>query len=197
MEICRILGIDPGMKRLGLAVVERNEKGNIVLLTHGLIHNPRDVSSYNEYLNKSIHEIVVDFSRFLGLTNPDIVVAELVPPGRLRASSELVFSAITVCKVLAYQWDIEWRDVAANSVKCTVVADGNATKAKVKNAMITMFPRLADSHQKEKEKQKNEGVKPMGLPQDVFDAVAIAYTGLLKHEENLNERTASHTERNL
>ena len=192
-----MLGIDPGMKRLGLAIVERDSKGNIVLLTHGLIHNPRDTLSYNDYLNESIHEIVVDFSRFLGLTTPDLIVAERVPPGKLRASSELVFCAVTTCKVIAYQWDIEWKDIAANTVKSIVAGEGNASKVKVRNAVINLFPKLGDHHKKMKEEQKQLGEKLIGLPQDVFDAVAVAYTGLLKYEEDTNERTASDTERDL
>lgn len=192
MESKKVLGIDPGMRRLGLAVVEFNPNGKLTLLTHGLIHNPRDTSSYGEYLNNSIEEILVDFSRFLGLTNPDIIVSERVPPGKLKASSELVFSAITVCKVLAFQWNIPWYDLAANTIKLSITGDGQASKAKVKNAVTSRFPKLAEHHKKLREDQKKEGVKVVGLYQDVYDAVATALCGANQiYEANLNETEIS------
>jgi len=189
MESRKILGVDPGMRRLGLAVVELNPNGKLILLTHGLIHNPRGPEKWGEYLNNSIEEVLVDFSRFLGLTNPDIICSERVPPGRLQASSELVFSAITVCKVLAYQWNIPWYDLAANTIKETVTGDDKATKAKVKNAVTSRYPRLAEHHKKLREDQKKAGEKVVGLYPDVYDAVATALCGANKiYEANLNER---------
>lgn len=194
MESIKILGLDPGMKRLGLAVVELDPDGKITLQTHGLIHNPREAETYGEYLNNSIGEILVDFSRFLGLTVPNTIVSERVPPGKLRASSELVFSAITVCKVLAYQWDIPWKDLAANTVKSTITGDDKASKAKVKNAVTTRFPKLAEHHKKLREDQKKAGEKVVGLYPDVYDAVAIAVCGAIKiYEANIDERQVPNT----
>ncbi len=182
------------MQRLGLAVVEYNPNGKLVLLTHGLINNPRDTTSWGDYLNNSIEEILVDFSRFLGLTGPDVIVSERVPPGKLRASSELVFAAITVCKVLAYQWNVPWHDLAANTVKLTVTGDGNATKAKVKQAVTKRYPKLAEHHKKLREDQKKEGTKVVGLYQDVYDAIAIALTGANQlYEANIYEAEISNS----
>ena len=188
MESKKVLGIDPGMKRLGLAVIEVNSDGKLILLTYGLINNPRQAETYGEYLNNSISEVLVDFSRFLGLTTPDIIVSERVPPGRLQASSELVFSAITVCKVLAYQWNVPWHDLAANTIKKTITGDDKASKAKIKNAVSARYPRLIEHHKELREEQKKAGDKVVGLYPDVYDAVATALCGANKiYEANLNE----------
>jgi Holliday junction resolvasome RuvABC endonuclease subunit len=172
-----ILGIDPGMTRLGYGsvTVEGNE---IELGLSGMISHPRDTAAlYNEYLNQGIAQIVEQFPVLLSIVQPTFIAAELVPAGRLGSRSELVVAAATAAKVIAFQWGIEWHDVAANTVKKTVAQDGNATKAKIRNAVMDAFPVLAERHKTAKEEQKQAGEKAVGIPQDVFDGIAIAIAG--------------------
>jgi len=192
----RVLGIDPGMTRLGIGVVE--DSGNdIEFVTHGMISHPRDPQlKFNEHLNKGIHQIALDLPRLLDLVKPQFVCGETVPAGRLGMNSELVVAAITTCKIITFQFGIPWYDLAANTVKKTVTGDGKATKAKVKNAVIDRYPIVGERHKQLKKEQKQMNEKATGLPQDVFDAIAIAITGTQKYV--IDQRPAPQsTERSL
>lgn len=179
-----VLGIDGGMTRLGLGAITLDD-GELRLITHGLIHHPREEEmTFNEHLNSGIAQIVVAFPKALDLINPDIIIAETIPAGRLGSNDSLVIAAVTTCKVIANQFGIPWRDVAANTVKKQIAGDGRATKVQVRNAVFDIFPAVEQTHQNTKKEQKENGEKPTGLPQDVFDALAIAVVGARIHESS-------------
>jgi Holliday junction resolvasome RuvABC endonuclease subunit len=173
-----ILGIDPGLTRLGWGAVGVNGE-ELTLGLSGLIAHPRDTDlPYNKYLNDGILQITEKFPVILSVVQPISIYAEIVPPGRLGSRSELVVAAITTCKVIAFQWGIVWNDVGANTVKKIITDDGTATKARVRNAVIDAFPSIGAAHKKAKLEQKEQGEKrPEGIPQDVFDGIAIAMAG--------------------
>lgn len=149
------------------------------LFKFGLIYTPRTNQTYNEFLNEGIEHITTEFPRVLMLTTPDLIVSETVPVGKLGSNSELVVASITVCKVVAFQWGIEWQDMAANSWHKTVLGEGiKATKARVRNAVFAEFPLLAEQHKLLKKEQKEAGDKPEGFLPDVTDAIGIALAGI-------------------
>lgn len=177
----RVLGIDGGFTRLGLGVVDYNDP-ELGLITHGLIYNPRDPQmSFNEHLNAGILRITNDFPRFLDLTRPDIIYGETIPVGRLGSNDSLVIAAVTTCKVIAFQFGIEWHDIAASTVKKDFTGDGRATKTLVRDIVFDIFPVVQERHAALKQEQKDHGEKPDGLPKDVFDALAIAVVGAKKN----------------
>lgn len=172
-----VVGIDGGMVRLGLAAVSI-QNGEIDLLTYGLIANPRGEESFNEFLTDGITQITNDFPRFIDLTRPNLIVSETIPAGKLGSSDSQVIAAVTTCHVLAIQFGIPWRNVAANTVKKEFTGDYRATKTLVRNTVLDMFPTIATRHAEEKRTQKEAGEKKRpGLPQDAFDAIAIAVVG--------------------
>lgn len=185
--VVRILGIDPGMTRLGYSAIEKEEELN--LYKFGMINTPRTSQTYNEFLNEGIEHISSEFPRVLMLSTPDIIVAETVPVGKLGSNSELVVASITVCKVLAYQWGIPWYDIAANTWQSKVVGSGiKVTKAKTRNAAFAYFPALVGQHKQLKKEQKEAGDKPEGFPPDVTDAIAVSIAGhIIYGNENLQE----------
>lgn len=172
-----VLGIDPGMTNFGWgSVVVENEEIKLGLC--GLISHPRDSAApYNEYLDAGIAQICEQFPVLLSLVQPEYIVAEFVPPGRLGSRSELVVAAATAAKVIAFQWGIEWRGIGSNSWKKSVIGDATATKARIRNTMIDVFPSLGERHAAQKAEQKSDGEKVVGIPQDVFDSIAIAIAG--------------------
>ncbi len=183
----RILGLDPGMTRLGVSAVTIYN-GEPVLLTYGMIENPRDPNdTFNQHLNKGIHQIIADLPKLFDVISPTAICAEIVPVGRLGSNTELVVAAITTAKVLAYQFGIPWYDYGANTVKKQVTGDGRATKVKVRNSTMALFPQLNERHNQLKKQQKAAGEKVEGLPADVFDSVAIAVTGAKKLHESMSE----------
>jgi crossover junction endodeoxyribonuclease RuvC len=176
----RILGLDPGLEHLGFGVVDTNPFG---LTQMGIVPNPKDpLLLYNENLNKAIENIAVQFQRIIMLYDPNEIAAEIVPVGKLGSRSETTVASITVCKTLAFTYGIPWTDYGANTIKNTVTGDGYASKAKIRNAILQLFPDWTAKHKAEKDKQRREeGMKrPPGIPQDAFDGSAIALTHYMK-----------------
>jgi len=174
----RILGIDPGLTRLGFGALEPNSN-NLNLLGYGMIAHPRDESlTFNQHLNTGIHQIVTDFPKLIDAIQPTLICAEIVPSGRLGSNSELVVAAITSCKVIAFQFGIEWIDYGANTIKKQTTGDGKATKTVVRNTILDLFPQVKSRHALLKKDQKVAGEKAEGLPQDVFDGIAISLCGV-------------------
>ena len=183
----KVLGFDPGMKRMGISVIERNELGNIELIDFGYFSNERNPKDpYNKFLNEAIQSLADAMPKIIYDYAPNIIVSETVPVGRLGNNTELVVAAITVVKVIAYQFGIPWIDMGANKIKLLSTDNGTASKAQVKNAVFNLFPQVKEEHKKERERQKAEGIAPSkatGIPQDVFDGIAVALAGLLFEEE--------------
>lgn len=177
-----ILGIDPGMVRFGWGSVVLDAEHQIELGLCGMIAHPRDTNApFNEYLDEGIAQITDQFPVILSILQPTFIAAETVPTGRLGSRSELVVAAITTAKVIAHQWGIPWHNMGANTVKKLITDDGNATKARIRNAIIETFPVLGEKHKAAKVEQKKQGEKMDGIPQDVFDSVAIAIAGAKKY----------------
>lgn len=173
----RIVGIDPGMTRLGLGAIQVTGD-ELELITCGMIAHPRVVgSSFNQHLAEGIQQIADDLPRFLGIVEPDAIAMELVPVGRLGSNDALVIAAASSCRLIAHQFGIPIIDVAASTVKKELTGDGAASKAKVRNTILDAFDSLAEKHAAAKKEQKASGEKPEGLPQDIFDAIAISIVG--------------------
>lgn len=179
-----VLGIDGGMVRLGLGVVEAKGE-QINLVTYGLINHPRLDEKYNQFLNEGIEQITDCLPRFLQATKPDIIVSETIPAGKLGASSSQVIAAVTACKVIAYQAKIPWYDIGANTVKKGLTEDYRASKTLIRNTILGLFPTIEQRHREEKLAQKEAGDKKRpGIPQDVFDGIAVAVVGARKYGIN-------------
>ena len=182
------------MQKLGYGAVS-TDKEELNLYKFGMIHTPRTDQAYNEFLNEGIRHITTEFPRILMYTEPDVIVAELVPPGRLGSNSELVVAAITVCKVIAFQWGIEWRDIADSTWKAKVVGRREATKAQTRNTVFSYFPNMADQHKLLKKQQKADGLKAEGFPADITDAIAVSIAGTIIYDIEAQERTGTESER--
>lgn len=176
-----ILGIDPGMIRLGYAAINTDP---LALSKFGMIHTPRTDQTFNVFLNEGIEHITNEFPRVLMFTEPDSIYAETVPPGRLGSNSELVMSAITVCKVIAFQFGIPWTNVAESTWKSKVVGTKDSSKAKTRNAVFARFPELEPQHKALKLEQKAEGEKVEGFPPDITDAIGVAIAGTMVYDSN-------------
>lgn len=178
----RCLGLDPGVERLGYGVVDvDDETGELTLVHFGYLSHPRIENEYNRHLNNAIQSLTNIVPKLLHDFAPNLVAAEIVPVGRLKSNTELVVAAITVLKVVTFQWGIPWKDFGANTIKKQVTDNGLATKAQVKNAVMAQFPEIVKAHKEEQVKQKSDGKKrPIGLPADVYDGIAIAITGIRK-----------------
>lgn len=175
------------MERLGFGAIINDEE--LTLHKWGMIQTPRYGQKFNEYLNEGIINITDMFPRVLMESDPDIIFAEIVPVGKLGSNSELVVASISVCKVIAHQWGIEWRDIAANTWQSKLLGEGvKSTKVKVRNAVFYHFPQMADKHKKLKNEQKREGDKAEGFAPDITDAIGIAIVGKTLVDDNTDPR---------
>jgi hypothetical protein len=95
-------------------------------------------------------------------------------------------AAITVCKVIAYQFGIPWTNIAASSWKTALTGEGKSTKIKVRNTLLAMpeFSKVKDRHDILKKEQKEKGEKVKGIPLDVTDALGITLGYIREKQKN-------------
>lgn len=189
----RVLGFDPGLVYMGFGVVDFEEGETISIAHLGYFHIPRNGQTFNEYLNGAIAALTENFPRLLQNYEPNMVASEIVPVGKLGSNTELVVAGITTIKTICFQFGIEWKDIAANTVKKIMTGDGRATKATVQSTLCSLYPSLKKKHLEIKGEQKVKGEKAQGLPPDVFDGLAVALAtasqlgGVLKEGEMLGD----------
>lgn len=189
----RILGFDPGLVYMGFGVVDFDREEPISIAHLGYFHIPRHEQTFNEYLNGAIAALAENFPRLLQNYEPNMVASEIVPVGKLGSNTELVVAGITTIKTICFQFGIEWKDIAANTVKKTMTGNGRATKAAVQSTLCSRYPSLGKKHLEIKEEQRAKGEKAQGLPPDVFDGLAVALAtasqlgGILKEGEMLGD----------
>lgn len=161
----RLLSIDPGFKRFGYAIFDEDAN----LLHHG-IYSTRERGKdekYQQYLNSGIYDMYHWFSDLLEDNKITNIISEIVPPisnkGNFGVSPQipLVISVMAVCKILAYEDEIEWVDISARSVKTLIVGDSSASKAIIRRAVIAEYPEIV------KERKLTD------IPFDETDAISV------------------------
>ena len=174
-----ILTIDPGFKRMGFCVFD--DYGNI--LEHG-VYSPRDKKNnekMQDYLNMGIQQVYKWFDNITTKHKVNYVLAEIVPP---VSSSEgykgspqmpLVFSILAVCKIIAFQKDIEWEDISARTVKKIVAGDASASKSYIRRLVLDEYPEIKNKR------------KLTEIPLDETDAIAIGMAEFFRTEEIMDD----------
>lgn len=155
----RILGIDPGYGRLGFGVLDRNERGELVYGTCGIITTPSEASMPDRLL-----EIANDLQTLIAKHKPELIVLEELFFGQNTTTGLKVAEVRGVIQLLAAEAQVPSIEVKPVEVKMAVTGDGHADKAQMQK-MITLLLKL--------EKQPS--------PDDAADALAIAWAGDAKH----------------
>ncbi|MCB8932197.1 MAG: crossover junction endodeoxyribonuclease RuvC [Chthonomonadaceae bacterium] len=146
----KILGIDPGLERIGWALVLR-EGSRLTALEYGLIQTPR--VELPERL-RMVHEQACElFDR----TAPDALATERQLFAANKTTALLVAHALGVVLLAASERGLEWAEYAPPEIKQAVVGNGSADKKQVQ----FMVQRLLL-------------LKETPKPDDVADALAIA-----------------------
>lgn len=161
----KLLSIDPGFKRLGYAIFD--EESNI--LDHGVYSNRerKKDEKYQEYLNSGIYETYHWFGELLDKNKITNIISEIVPPitgkGNFGVSPQvpLVISVMAVCKIMAYEDEIEWEDISARTVKTIILGDSSASKAAIRRLVVQEYPEIV------------KGRKLTDIPFDETDAISI------------------------
>ena len=146
----KILGIDPGLERIGWALVQR-EGSRLTALEYGLIQTPRVALPDRLRL---VHDQACElFDR----SAPDALATERQLFAANKTTALLVAHALGVVLLAGSQRGLPWTEYSPPEIKQAVVGNGNADKKQVQ-FMVQRILSLAEPPK----------------PDDVADALAIA-----------------------
>lgn len=148
----RVLGIDPGLTRCGVAVVDGAPGAALISRYVGVITTPADQATPERLL-----AIESGFVRLVEEFQPEIVAVERVFSQHNVRSVMGTAQAAGVAFLVAARYGIEVATHTPSEVKAAVTGNGRADKAQV-TAMVTRVLRLAEPPK----------------PADAADALAIA-----------------------
>ena len=156
----RIIGIDPGLARVGYGIIEiQNEKKR--LLDCGVIETNK-----NKKEEDRLYEIFKDLNTLIDLWNPKIAAVEKFFFYRSSTTISVVQARGVIMMVLASK-NILVSEYAPAQVKLTIAGNGKASKREILDAVMY-----------------NLNLNFAPKPDDSADALAIALTKL--NEEGIN-----------
>lgn len=148
----RILGIDPGLERVGYAVVDRNGS-QMTAVTFGLIQTPRvELNDRLRLIHDQVRELMVTH-------RPDALATERLLFTVNKTTAMDVARALGCIQLAASFEQIPWHEYSPPEIKKAVVGTGAADKKQVQ-FMVTRLLSLKETPK----------------PDDVADAIAIAIT---------------------
>jgi crossover junction endodeoxyribonuclease RuvC len=145
-----ILGIDPGLERVGFGLIQR-EGSRLTALEYGLIQTPK--IGLNDRL-RLVHE---QLSALIERTRPDSFATEKLLFSVNKRTAMDVAKSLGVILLAGSQHGLPWAEYTPPEVKLAVVGNGAADKKQVQY-MITKLLSLRETPK----------------PDDVADALAVA-----------------------
>ena len=147
-----MLGVDPGLTRLGLGVVEGEPGRPLTLVAVGVVRTPAEAP-----LGDRLVALDAEIERWLERHQPDVVAVERVFSQHNVRTVMGTAQASAVAIVAAARRGIPVALHTPSEVKAAVTGSGRAEKAQV-GAMVTRILRLSD----------------VPKPADAADALALA-----------------------
>jgi crossover junction endodeoxyribonuclease RuvC len=151
-----VLGIDPGLARCGLAVVERRDRVT-ALLWSSTVSTPSDAEEADR-----LRAVARATREAIDAHRPTAVAIERVAWSRNQVSALHVARATGVVMLVASEAGLAVHEYAPNEVKQAITGAGNADKKQVQLALTTLH-----------------GLRAVPTQPDAADAVAVAVTHLL------------------
>lgn len=148
----RVLGVDPGLTRCGLGVVEGRPGAPLKLVTVGVVRTPADAD-----IGARLVAIEAEIERWLDETRPDRVAVERVFAQHNVRTVMGTAQASAVAILCASRRGLPVALHTPSEVKAAITGNGNADKKQV-GAMVTRVLRL----------------DAMPKPADSADALALA-----------------------
>ena len=156
----RIIGIDPGLARVGYGIIEiENEKK--ILLDCGVIETCKDKKEEDR-----LYEIFKDLNELINRWNPSIAAVEKFFFYRSSTTISVVQARGVIMMVLASK-KIHVSEYSPAQIKLTIAGSGKASKKEVLDAVMY-----------------NLKLNKPPKPDDSADALAIALTKL--NEDGIN-----------
>jgi crossover junction endodeoxyribonuclease RuvC len=151
-----VLGIDPGLERVGYGLVRR-QGSSLHCLDHGLIETPRVL------LVDRLALLQRTTSELLDRTRPDVVATEKLLFSVNRKTAMDVAKALGALLAEVGRQGLPWAEYAPSEVKLAVVGNGSAEKRQVEYMVCRLL-----------------GLESPPKPDDVADALAIAVCHALR-----------------
>jgi crossover junction endodeoxyribonuclease RuvC len=148
----RILGIDPGLERIGYGLIDKNGS-RITAVDYGLILTPR--IALPDRL-RIAHDRMIELAE---LHQPDAVATERLLFTVNKTTAMDVAKALGVILLACSERGLQWAEYSPPEIKQSVVGNGAADKKQVQFMV-----------------QKLLGLSAAPKPDDVADALAIAIT---------------------
>lgn len=154
----RVIGIDPGYDRLGIAVMEKADGKEVLLHSECVVTDKKaSVPDRLLHIGTRLEELMVEY-------RPDQVAVETLFFNKNQTTAVAVAAARGVVIYLALKHQAAVREFGPQEVKVAVTGYGNSDK----RAVMEMLKRLIT-----------------GLPakalDDEYDAIAVAVTALAHH----------------
>lgn len=151
----RIIGIDPGYDRAGVAIIEKNQnQGKEVLIFSTCITTPPNKSFTDRLLLLGI-----ELEKILELYHPDEAAIEALYFSKNTKTALKVAQALGVIQYLIAKHNIPLTEYHPNTIKLAITGHGSADK----KAILSMLPRLIQLPDDKK-------------LDDELDAIAVALT---------------------
>jgi crossover junction endodeoxyribonuclease RuvC len=145
-----VLGIDPGLERIGFGAIRR-EGSRLIPIEHGLIQTPK-ISLGDRLL--LLHEQV---SCLIERLQPDALATERLLFSVNKKTAIDVAQAKGCILLAGSQKGLQWTEYTPPEIKQAVVGNGSADKTQVQYMVVKLL-----------------GLRDTPKPDDVADALAIA-----------------------
>ncbi|MEK7650807.1 MAG: crossover junction endodeoxyribonuclease RuvC [Patescibacteria group bacterium] len=156
----KILGIDPGYERLGVAIVEKSKNTNNQEI---LIYSDCLITSKNLTFSKRLLKLGTELEKIIKKYQPDCLALEDLFFAKNQKTAMAVASVRGMIIYLAEKNNLEISEHSPNTVKLTITGYGRADKAQ----MMQMLPKLI---------KINKAIKH----DDEYDAIGLALTALAR-----------------
>lgn len=152
----RILGIDPGLERMGYGVIDK-VGSKLTVVKYGLISTPRIAVPDRLLLIEEQVEAVIRE------TQPVSFATERLFFAQNKTTAMDVSKALGVALLVGARHGLPWADYSPPEIKSSVVGNGNADKKQIEFMVVRLL-----------------GLEKPPKPDDVADALAIAITHALR-----------------
>ena len=148
----RVLGVDPGLTRCGLAVVDRTNNGKLQMIDVGVIYTDKDSELADRLL-----DLDSQLSKWIDKYKPDVIAVERVFSQLNVRTAMATGQAAGVALLLAAKSEIAVIMHTPSEVKAAVTGSGRADKKQVATMVVKLL-----------------GLKETPKPVDSTDALALA-----------------------
>lgn len=153
---CRVIGIDPGYDRMGIAIVERDKNNKDVLIFSTCIHPGK-----NDSLDDRLMHCAQEFERVVNEYRPSLLSLEKIFFTKNQRTGIAVAEVRGIIRYLAHTRNLLLHEFTPQQIKQSVTGYGNAPKEQVAR-MVDMLLRLPKQHRDD----------------DEYDAIAAGLTAL-------------------